>query len=271
MFNGEARTDRTGVGTIGVFGLQTRYDLREGFPAVTTKKLAWKSVVSELLWFVEGSTDERRLCEILHGTRDASKTTIWTENANADYWKPKALFEGDLGKVYGYQWRSWGPRIGPLVDQLTNLIEGIKKDPFGRRHLVVSFNPGELNDMALPPCHAMFQMYVSNSGALSCHMTQRSADFPLGVPFNIASYALLTHMVAQVCGLTVGEFIHSVGDAHIYLNQMPGVLEQLERTPTALPKLWLNPEIKDITKFTMDDIKLLDYESQAAIAYPFAT
>ena len=198
--NGQRRPNRTGTDTISVFGMQTRYNLEEGFPAITTKKLAWKAVVSELLWFIEGSGDERRLAEILHGTRDQSKQTIWTANANAPYWKPKAFYEGDLGRVYGVQWRDWGPRIGDKVDQLTNLIEGIKKDPEGRRHIITAWNPGELNQMALPPCHLLAQFNVRN-GKLDCLMYQRSNDFFLGCPFNIASYSLLTHMIAQVCEL----------------------------------------------------------------------
>lgn len=268
---GETRVDRTGVGTKSVFGTQERYDLRKGFPAMTTKKLAWKAVVSELLWFLEGSNDERRLCEILHGTRDASKRTIWTDNANAEYWKPKAAFEGDLGNIYGVQWRSWGPRLGPKVDQVAKLIEGIKKDPMGRRHILTAWNPGELDQMALPPCHVMSQFYVSNNGELSCQLYQRSVDVPLGMPFNIASYALLTHMIAQVCDLKVGEFVHTTGDTHIYLNQLEGVKEQMSREPMPLPTLWLNPDIKSIDDFKMSDIELRNYQSHGTINYPFAT
>ncbi len=541
--NGKLRENRTGISTLSVFGMQTRYNLQEGFPAITTKKLAWKAVVSELLWFIEGSGDERRLAEILYGTRDPSKQTIWTANANAEYWKPKALYEGDLQKVYGYQWRKWiyydrwessvelieqGKKtgndspfvidfnledpdytdaddfvgkifktkncgdikilkklptrqgntyyriqfltgintivevsrpnikvgciknpyamssaagngcygiitkkssyltkaynmwlnmmerchgndlmktlyykqngiyvdsdwrcfsnfyrdihglvgfeqwmkepnkydldkdyhgnafygknstiflpswynmyildrqgaIGQLytatnkitneifqftspaffnkhtktsgmvdraflnqngetriwrftredppagfkwrqkfyVDQLTNLIENIKKDPDSRRHIITAWNPGELDQMALPPCHILSQFNIVN-GQLDCLMYQRSADFPLGVPFNIASYSLLTHMISQVCGLEVGEFIHSMGDAHIYINQLEGVEEQLKREPLPLPQLWLNPEIKDITKFTMNDIKLLNYKHHESIKMEMA-
>jgi thymidylate synthase len=262
---GEERLDRTKVGTIGIFGTQERYDLREGFPATTTKKLAWKAVVSELLWFIEGSTDERRLAEILHGTRDPAKTTIWTANANADYWKPKAQYPGDVGLVYGYQWRHWGPRLGERVDQLTNLIEGIKKDPYGRRHIISAWQPGELDKMALPPCHVLAQFYVSANNELSCQMYQRSNDFFLGCPFNIASYSLLTHMIAQVCGLKVGEFIHTTGDAHIYSNHVEQVKEQLSRTPFPIPKLWLNPDIKNIDDFKMGDIELREYSHHPAI------
>lgn len=265
LTHGKVRKDRTNTGTVGVFGLQTRYDLQEGFPAVTTKKLAWKSVVSELLWFIEGSTDERRLAEILHGTRDPAKTTIWTANANADYWTPKAQFPGDVGLVYGYQWRHWGPRVGDKIDQLAKLIEGIKKDPYGRRHILTTWNPGELDQMALPPCHILEQFYVNDDNTLSCQMYQRSADMLLGVPFNIASSALLTHMVAQVCGLKVGEFIHTIGDAHIYLNHIDQVQEQLTRTPKKLPTLWIDPKIENIDDFKLDSVALINYQHDAAI------
>ena len=277
--NGTTRDDRTGTGTIGVFGLQTRYDLSKGFPAVTTKKLAWKSVLSELLWFIEGSGDERRLAEILHNNRNTIKNTIWTANAQADYWKPKAKFNGDLGRVYGVQWRSWktftrlayeegkddiyvGKEV--YVDQLANLIEKIKEDPYDRRHILSAWNPGELNKMALPPCHIMAQFYVSD-GKLSCQMYQRSADFFLGVPFNIASYSVFTHMIAQVTGLEVGEFIHTIGDAHIYLNHIDQVKEQLSRTPKEAPILNMNSNIDDINNFTMDDFVLENYEHYETI------
>lgn len=263
--NGETRPDRTGTGTISVFGTQTRYALRSSFPAVTTKKLAWKAVVSELLWFLEGSTDERRLAEILHGTRSSEKTTIWTLNANSDYWKGNAKFVGDLGNIYSKQWRDFGG-----VDQLSTIIEGIKKDPFGRRHIVSAWNPPELESMSLPPCHVMFQFHVNTNKELSCQMYQRSQDVFLGGPFNIASYSLLTHMIAHVCGLRVGEFIHVSGDSHIYLNQVEQVNEQLKREPFAPPTLWLNPEITDIFKFTMEDIKLVNYQSHPALTAPMA-
>jgi thymidylate synthase len=283
---GTEKTDRTGTGTISHFGMQQRYNLAESFPAVTTKKLAWRSVVSELLWFIEGSGDERRLAEILHGTRDPSKTTIWSGNAGADYWTPNAKYEGDLGRVYGVQWRKWRTpvehtqetfkddfgtsynRSGSVhfkeVDQLMQLIDGIKRDPHGRRHILSAWNPGELEAMALPPCHILAQFYVSD-GKLSCQMYQRSCDLFLGVPFNVASYSLLTHMIAQVCNLAVGEFVHVLGDAHIYLNHTEQVNEQLKREPLPAPQLWINPDITDITKFTMDDIKLIGYESHSAI------
>ena len=276
--NGEARPDRTGTGTLSIFGLQMRFNLGDGFPAVTTKRLAWRSVVSELLWFIEGSGDEYRLREILHGERYTDKTTIWTDNAQADYWVNKRLqrHPGDLGRVYGVQWRRWRKplvRINKVVlqnhDQLLELIAGIKSDPYSRRHIITAWNPGELDLMALPPCHMMSQFYVSN-GRLSCQMYQRSADLFLGVPFNIASYALFTHMIAQVCNLDVGELIITFGDAHIYNNHITQVKEQLSRKPLALPTLSLNTEITVITDFGMEDIELVGYESHGAIAAPMA-
>lgn len=257
--NGEVKDDRTGVGTISVFGRQLRFDLSKGFPAITTKKLAWKAVKSELLWFIEGSNDERRLAEILHRSRDTGNSTIWTGNAQAAYWVPKAKHEGDLGRVYGVQWRDWRG-----IDQLSNLIEGIKTDPNGRRHIMTAWNVDELDQMALPPCHVMSQFYVSK-GKLSCHMYQRSVDVFLGLPFNIASYALLTHMIAQVCDLDVGELIISTGDTHIYSNHVDQVKEQLSREEYPLPTLWLNPNIKNIDDFRMENIDLDDYKSHGTI------
>lgn len=268
--NGVQRNDRTRVGTIGVFGMQQRYDLSTYFPAVTTKKLAWKSVLSELLWFIEGSGDERRLAELLHGVRDDSKKTIWTANATADYWLPKAQYPGDLGRVYGVQWRHWRRPDGTTVDQLAQLINGIKKDPFGRRHIITAWNPGELDDMALPPCHCFAQFYVTADNRLSCQLYQRSCDMFLGVPFNIASYALFTHMIAQVCGLEAGEFVHTLGDAHIYLNHVDQVKEQLMRQPRTLPTLWVDKTITDIDDFTMDSFKLIDYDPMDSIKAPMA-
>jgi thymidylate synthase len=263
--NGSVREDRTGTGTIGVFGMQQRYDLTLGFPAVTTKKLAFRACLSELLWFLEGSNDERRLCEILHGTRDTSKRTIWTDNATSDYWQPKARYSGDLGRVYGVQWRDFGG-----VDQVIELVNNIKKDPYGRRHILTAWNPGQLNQMALPPCHCFAQFYVSADGKLSCQMYQRSCDMFLGVPFNIASYSLLTHMIAQVCGLEAGEFVHVLGDAHIYLNHVEQVKEQLAREPLPLPTLWINPDVQDILNFTMEDFRLDGYTSHDSIKAPMA-
>ena len=262
--NGIDRQSRTGIATRAVFGMQLRFNMEDGFPAMTTKKLPWKSVASELLWFIEGSNDERRLAEILHGTRDKSKTTIWTANAEADYWKPKAKFEGDLGRVYGVQWRKWKSPNGREIDQLAEAIKLIKTNPTSRRIIVSAWNPGELNEMALPPCHAFFQFFVADN-KLSLQMYQRSCDMFLGVPFNIASYSLLLHMVSQVTGLKPGEFIHILADAHIYHNHFEQVKEQLTRKPFALPKLWLNPSIKNIDGFTMEDIKLEDYQFHPSI------
>jgi thymidylate synthase len=276
--NGEDRPDRTGTGTRSIFGLQMRFNLQDGFPAITTKKLAWKAVVSELLWFIEGSGDEFRLREILHGERYVDKKTIWTDNAHAEYWTKKRhqRHPGDLGRIYGVQWRRWRKpliRINKVVlqnhDQLLELIDGIKTDPYSRRHIITAWNPGELDLMALPPCHMMAQFYVAN-GKLSCQMYQRSADMFLGVPFNIASYALFTHMIAQVCNLEVGDLVIVIGDAHIYNNHFAQVQEQMSREPLALPTLELNSEITEITKFTMNDISLDGYQSHDAIKAPMA-
>jgi thymidylate synthase len=283
--NGKNKTDRTGVGTRSVFGYQMRFNLQEGFPAVTTKKLAWRAVVSELLWFLEGSGDERRLAEILHGTRDSDKKTIWTANAEADYWNSKMKFEGDLGRVYGVQWRKWRTPVehkaesfkddfgntynrGGLLhiketDQLQNLIEGIKKDPHGRRHIISAWNPGELDLMALPPCHVMSQFDVTD-GRLSCQLYQRSCDMFLGVPFNIASYSLLTHIIARECNLKVGDFIWTGGDCHIYNNHIDAVNEQLARTPKQLPTLFIT-EGKKIADYIVDDFLLDNYNPDPAI------
>jgi thymidylate synthase len=276
--NGEDRPDRTGVGTKSIFGMQMRFDLSEGFPAVTTKKLAWKACVSELLWFIEGSGDEGRLREILHGERYTDKKTIWSDNASAPYWVEKRLqrHPADLGRVYGVQWRKWRKplvRVNKVIlqnhDQLIELINGIKEDPYSRRHIITAWNPGEIDLMALPPCHMMAQFYVAN-GKLSCQMYQRSADMFLGVPFNIASYALFTHMIAQVCNLEVGDLIITIGDAHIYSNHVEQVQEQLKRKPLPLPTLQLNSEIEVITEFDMTDIELVNYTSHDAIKAPMA-
>jgi thymidylate synthase len=288
---GEVRDDRTGIGTRSLFGRQLRFDLNDGFPAMTTKKLAWNAVKGELLWFLEGSGDERRLAEITHGT-SAGTVTIWTPNALAPYWKPKAKFEGDLGRVYGVQWRKWRKHklrgegtynddFGNSyrrrsttqvqeIDQVRKLIDGIKQDPYGRRHIISAWNVAELDEMALPPCHVMSQFYVSKDGKLSCHMYQRSVDVFLGLPFNIASYALLTHMIAQVCDLGVGELVLSTGDTHIYLNHEQQVREQLTREPLPLPRLILNDKVKTIEGFTMNDIILQDYQSHGQLKAPMA-
>lgn len=278
LSNGEEKGDRTGVGTLSVFSRQLRFNLKKGFPAVTTKKLAVKAMIGELLWFIEGSSNERRLAEITHGTKN-NNVTIWTPNALAPYWKNKAKYEGDLGRVYGVQWREWQTPVYKnnstiidikKTDQLKDLIEGLKKDPNGRRHILNSWNAGELDQMALPPCHVLSQFYVNNKKELSCHMYQRSVDVFLGLPFNIASYALLTHLIAQVCGYEINELVISTGDTHIYQTHISQVKEQLTREPLTLPILWLNPEIKDIEKFTMDDIKLIDYKSHGALTAPMA-
>jgi thymidylate synthase len=274
---GVNKVDRTGVGTRSVFGYQMRFNLQEGFPAVTTKKLAWRAVVSELLWFLEGSGDERRLAEILHGTRDAEKKTIWTANAEADYWKPKANFDGDLGRVYGVQWRQWltnktewhRTNTGKEtvkhkeVDQIQQLIDGIKKDPSGRRHILSAWNPAELDQMALPPCHVLSQFDVTD-GKLSCQLYQRSCDMFLGVPFNIASYSLLTHIIARECSLKVGDFVWTGGDCHIYNNHVDAVQEQLARTPKELPTLFIT-EDKKIADYVVDDFILDNYNPDPAI------
>jgi len=257
--NGVNRGDRTGTGTRALFGLQLRFNMKDGFPAITTKKLAFKAVKSELLWILEGSGDDNRLKEL-----NGSEKTIWTANATADYWTPKAAFPGDLGRVYGVQWRAWKKPDGTTVDQIAEVIEMIKKDPNSRRLIVTAWNPGELDQMALPPCHMFFQFFVAE-GKLSLLMHQRSCDMFLGVPFNIASYSLLLHMVAQATGLEAHEFVHSLGDAHIYSTHFDAVQEQLSREPMHTPTLWLNPEVKDIESFTMDDIKLENYESHPTI------
>ena len=284
LINGEEREDRTGVGTKSIFGLQMRFDLRKEFPAVTTKRLAWRAVVSELIWFLEGSGDERRLAEILHGTRDTDKKTIWTANAEADYWKPNAKYDGDLGRVYGVQWRDWRTAVTlekkqfkgieysqtkNSVDQVTKLISDIKRDPTSRRHILTAWNPGELDDMALPPCHVMSQFYVNN-GELSCQMYQRSADMFLGVPFNIASYSLLTHMIAHACDLKVGDFVHTIGDAHIYNDHVDQVVEQMGRKPLPGPTLKIECDSKNISDIKMEHINLINYQSHPPISAPMA-
>jgi thymidylate synthase len=238
---GSEKADRTGTGTISVFGYQMRFNLEEGFPLLTTKKLHLKSIIHELLWFISGDTNIRYLND--NGVK------IWNE------WADKV---GSLGPIYGSQWRSWPAEGGKKIDQLVNVINSIKKSPDSRRHIVSAWNVGELDRMALPPCHILFQFYVAG-GRLSCQLYQRSADIFLGVPFNIASYALLTHMVAQVTGLKVGDFIHTLGDAHIYLNHIEQVKVQLTRKPYELPKMVINPDVTDILKFRYDDFMLKDY------------
>jgi thymidylate synthase len=278
--NGEPRQDRTGVGTLASFSHTLRYDIKETFPLLTTKKINLESVISELLWFLSGSSDERRLAEIRYGKpREelVGKTTIWTENANAPSWKPRAKFEGDLGDVYGVKWRDWklavetesgGFRV-EHYDQITALIDGLRNDPQGRRHLISAWNPGDTN-MALPPCHIACQFYVSNDGGLSCQYAMRSNDLFLGKPFNDSSYAALTYMIAQVCGLYPKEIISVIGDAHVYVNHFDAIDEQLTRTPRAAPRLILNPEIKNIFDFKMSDFTLEGYDPYPAIKAPMA-
>lgn len=263
MDSGIDRDGRNGS-TRAKFAIQMRHNFKEGFPALTSKKLAFKAVKSELLWFLEGSGDDNRLKEL-----NGSEKTIWTANAEAPYWVPKAKFPGDLGRVYGVQWRSWKKPDGTTVDQIAQVVDKIKNDPTDRRLIVTAWNPGELDEMALPPCHMMFQFFVADD-KLSLHMVQRSCDMFLGVPFNIASYALLLSMVAQVTGKVPHELVMTLNDAHIYHDHFDAVKEQLTREPLPLPTLWLNPDVTDINSFTMDDIKLVGYESHDAIKAPMA-
>lgn len=242
LTTGHRKSDRTGTGTISIFGYQMRFNLQEGFPVLTTKKLHLKSIIHELLWFISGETNIRYLTE--HGVN------IWNEWADKD---------GNLGPVYGSQWRSWPATDGRKIDQLQDVINSIKTSPDSRRHIVSAWNPGEIDKMALPPCHVLFQFYVSE-GKLSCQLYQRSADIFIGVPFNIASYSLLTMMIAQVTGLQPGEFIHTFGDAHIYLNHIDQVRLQLTREPFKLPQMLINPEVKEITGFRFEDFNLVNYE-----------
>lgn len=245
--NGTLKEDRTGTGTLSVFGYQMRFDLAAGFPLLTTKKLHIKSIIYELLWFLKGDTNIQYLNE--NGVK------IWNEWADET---------GNLGPVYGHQWRSWPDGQGGQIDQISQLIEQLKTKPASRRHIISAWNVADVDSMALPPCHCLFQFYV-NEGKLSCQLYQRSADVFLGVPFNIASYALLTHMVAQVCGLDVGDFIHTFGDAHIYLNHREQIQQQISRQPYPLPTLEINPEIKDIFGFSYDDFKIIGYQAHPHI------
>lgn len=252
MDKGVIRKDRTGVGTKSIFGHQMRFDLSEGFPLLTTKKVHLRSIIHELLWFISGDTN----IGYLHD----NKVSIWDEWADEN---------GDLGPVYGKQWRSWQTPDGRSIDQLSQVIETIRNNPDSRRMIVCAWNPSDVDKMALPPCHCFFQFYVAD-GRLSCQLYQRSADTFLGVPFNIASYALLTMMIAQVCGLEPGEFVHTTGDTHIYLNHFDQVREQLSREPRPLPKMKLNPEIKSIFDFKYEDFELTDYDPWPAIKAPVA-
>ncbi|MFT4177188.1 MAG: thymidylate synthase [Luteolibacter sp.] len=256
--NGETRSDRTGTGTLSVFGRQVRYDLREGFPCLTTKKLHLRSIIHELLWFLRGETNTAYLKE--------NGVTIWDEWADS---------EGELGPVYGKQWRSWDADGGRTIDQIQLLIDGLIGNPDSRRHIVSAWNVGQLSRMALPPCHLLFQFYVhqpreGGKPGLSCQLYQRSADLFLGVPFNIASYALLTEMIAHVCGFEARDFIHTFGDLHLYSNHLEQTRLQLSREPLKLPNLWLNPDVKSLDAFTFDDIRLEGYESHPAIKAPVA-
>lgn len=268
--NGNQKEDRTGTGTTSVFGYQMRFDLNEGFPLVTTKKCHLKAIVSELLWFIEGSTDERRLAEIHHGDKRENiidKKTVWTANADAqgkDLGYENTELVKELGPVYGAQWRSWEKTSGESIDQLSQLINQIKTNPDSRRLILSAWNVGEIEKMALPPCHTFFQFYVAN-GKLSCQLYQRSADIFLGVPFNIASYALLTMMIAQVCDLELGDFVHTFGDAHLYSNHITQAKLQLSRTPFEKPTIKINKDIKNIEDFKMEDFVLENYESHESI------
>lgn len=295
--NGVHSTDRTGVGTIKLMGETMRFDLSTYFPAPTSKRLAWKAMSSELIWFLEGSHDERRLAEILHGTRDESKKTIWTDNY-LNQGIALGYSDGNLGPVYGKQWRFWedyqfaqniheiqrlkdkgyevveatqfsGVIMRRTTDQIKVLIDGLKNNPDSRRHILTAWNVGELDQMALPPCHCFSQFFV-NEGKLSCILYQRSCDLFLGVPFNIASYSLLTHMLAQVCGLEVGEFVWMGGDVHIYQNHVEAVNEQLSREVREMPTLWIDKSITNIEDFTMDSFRLENYNPDAVIKAPMA-
>ncbi|MDR0776095.1 MAG: thymidylate synthase [Azonexus sp.] len=250
--HGHDKSDRTGTGTRSVFGWQMRFDLGQGFPALTTKKLHLKSIIHELLWFLQGDTNIAYLKE--NGVR------IWDEWADAN---------GDLGPVYGKQWRRWETPDGRVVDQIAQLVQSLKHNPDSRRHIVTAWNPGDVDNMALPPCHCLFQFYVAD-GKLSCQLYQCSADIFLGVPFNIASYALLTLMLAQVCGYRPGEFVHTFGDAHLYANHFDQARLQLTREPRPLPTMWLNPEVKDIFAFRFEDFRLDGYDPHPHIAAPVA-
>lgn len=250
--NGIQKNDRTGTGTKSIFGYQMRFDLQKGFPLLTTKKVHLKSIIYELLWFISGDTNIKYLKD--------NGVSIWDEWADEN---------GDLGPVYGHQWRSWSAPNGKAIDQLSNVIETIRHNPDSRRMIVSAWNPGDIDKMALPPCHCLFQFYVAN-GKLSCQLYQRSADTFLGVPFNIASYSLLTMMIAQICGLTPGEFIHTTGDTHIYLNHLEQVDLQLSREPRPLPKMILNPDVKEIFDFKYDDFQLTGYDPWPAIKAPVA-
>ncbi len=250
--HGHDKSDRTGTGTRSVFGWQMRFDLTQGFPALTTKKLHLKSIIHELLWFLQGDTNIAYLKQ--------NGVSIWNEWADE---------KGDLGPVYGHQWRHWPARDGGEIDQITQLLEALKRNPDSRRHIVSAWNPADVDRMALPPCHCLFQFYVAGN-RLSCQLYQRSADIFLGVPFNIASYALLTLMLAQVCGYQPGDFVHTLGDAHLYSNHFEQARLQLSRTPRPLPQLWINPDIDDLFRFRFEDFRLDGYDPHPHIPAPVA-
>ena len=261
--NGELRQDRTSVGTKAIFGYQLRFNLNDGFPAVTTKKLAFEAVKSELLWFIMGSRDERDLNKLLYGEYDHTKNTIWSANINSKFWKKRRDFPNDAGLIYGMQWRHWD---NDKVDQLKTLIINLQQNPFSRRHIITAWNPTDVNLSAcLPPCHCFMQFFVTSNGELNCNMYMRSCDSCLGLPFNIASYSLLIHMLAKRVNLKPGELIISFGDVHIYLNHQNQVKEQLQRKPGKLPELWLNPDVTKLSKYKMEDIKLNGYHPQPSI------
>ena len=249
---GVEKTDRTGTGTFSVFGHQMRFVLSDGFPVVTTKKIHLRSVVAELFWFLRGSTN-----------------VAWLQDRGVTIWDEWADEHGDLGPIYGYQWRSWPTPDGQHVDQIARVVESIRENPDSRRHIVSAWNVADVDDMALPPCHTLFQFYVAD-GKLSCQLYQRSADVFLGVPFNIASYALLTQMVAQVCDLGVGDFVHTLGDAHLYMNHIDQAKLQLAREPRPLPTLWLNPERGALDEFDIDDVEVIGYDPHPMIKAPIA-
>jgi len=272
--NGDRRPDRTGTGTVSKFGVQMRFSLRNHtLPLLTTKKVFWRAVAEELLWFISGSTNAQELTD--------KNIRIWDANANREFLDSRGLHdneEGDLGPVYGFQWRHFGADYkgrfsnytGQGIDQLKEVIDTIKKDPFSRRIILTAWNPSALSKMALPPCHLLAQFYVSTGGELSCQLYQRSGDMGLGVPFNIASYALLTRLIAQVCGLEAGELVHTIGDAHVYLNHIEPLKEQLERTPRAFPRLEINPEKKEIDSFVYSDLKVEGYDPWPTIKMKMA-